>query len=174
MERSSRLKPLYYPAFAKWQDLRQNGGTLDNRHSTRGALATFNTYPKRNSAAGIDEIDVLAPFFGSTRQNLEGIRQGYTCPHVAEEFEKQFGPDTRWGKNTDGDGVKDAVQFPYASYGNMMTYQVFHNYYRSDQTNYGTQVPMPILGEPWQVGRKLGGRLESSLSLRYCCQLRGS
>jgi type II secretory pathway pseudopilin PulG len=86
----------YYPAFAKWQDLRQNGGTLDNRHSMRGALATFNTYPKRNSAAGIDEIDVLAPFFGSTRQNLEGIRQGYTCPHVAEEFEKQFGPDTRW------------------------------------------------------------------------------
>ena len=127
----------FYPAFAKWNDIALNGGSVDNRYVLKNQLANLN-----GKGSGYDRptLSVLAPYFGSAANDMEGIRQAYTCPHLENEYVEKF-------QRPDG-----SIPFPYKlANANMTAYYTYPNFMLKKNVD----VPMRILGEPWQAGTKL-------------------
>ena len=126
-----------YPAFAKWSEIRRNGGSLDNRYIQRTSLQTIHHNTFR------PELTVMDSYWGGAKGDMESLRKAYTCPHVETEFTENY-------RQRDG-----SIRFPYPStHATITTYQIFQNYWRD--ANWDVQTPMRILGEPWQSGRRTG------------------
>ena len=133
----------HYPANAKWSDITINGGSVDIRYYLRPSLQTIGHNTMR-------PISMIMPYWGGSNnsETMENMRLAYTCPMVEQEYTKKHKYDS------DGDGSKDAVRFPYGStHAWVTTYSIWPNYYRSDSTFWQVAEPMRVLGEPWRLGR---------------------
>lgn len=137
----------FYPAFAKYKDLRMNGGDLDNRYYFKSGVNALDG--RQNNTFSRPLMSVLSPFFGGADGDLEEIRLAYTCPHVEAEVTRKF-------INKSG-----YVKFPYYSTNSSTcSYSIFPNWYRDGGSHkaWAVKTPMRLLGEPWQLGNRVGDR----------------